>query len=101
MKLKTIAPIYWRYFKIQRKSGISVKAALSVATISFLFSMLSSTLTVLIVANTPILLLFLTAVLYYTTLLFSVKVMAFAQTFGKIILVIFSALGYVVGVTIF
>ena len=99
--IKRIAPTYYRYLRIQRKKGISIKGIIGVSVVSFTFSLLNAGLTSLVVNGSSYLALFSVGIMYYTALLFSVKVMAFSKTIGKILLVLFSSLGFVVGVYLF
>lgn len=101
MKIKQLAPIYYRYLRAETKNGLSWKGATGIAVVSFLYSLLNGLLTTLVVNGAPFTSKFLVAIIFFVFMLFSIRVMAYAKTAGMIILILFSALGYAVGTEIF
>lgn len=100
--LKKIAPLYFRFLRVQYKDHrISWRNAFFVALVSFLYAFLGSGLTVMISSHYGAPKLFIAALFYYTAVLFSTKVMAFSKTIGQVVYILSAAIGLVVATQIF
>jgi len=101
MRAKYTRPIWYKYLRVQRKYGISLRAAVNVAVISFLFLLANGFLQAGVANKEGFLNTFARVLGVLIIAPFYRRIEVYAQGFGLIILIIFGALGFTLGTLIF
>ena len=100
-KNKITRPIWYRYLRVQRKYGISWKAATNVAIISFIFLLANGFLQDGVANKEGFLNTFARVLGVLSIAPFYRRIEVYAQGIGLIILIVFGALGFALGTLIF